>query len=101
MPALSTGAAPRIAVEATDDASPLPSPTNNRLMINGTSEAMSKVHQAAPIPSAIRAKPPEISGMNPTRCRMDPPNSAAGIAGTATERSEEHTSELQSRGHLV
>src|SRR5699024_11664313 len=85
IPALSTGAAPRIAVEATEEASPPPVPAIAKLTINGTSESMLKVHTARPMPKPISTKPPVISGMNPTRCSMEPPNRDAGMAGTAID----------------
>src|SRR5699024_7707332 len=83
--ALSTGAAPKIAVEATEEASPPPVPASTKLTINGVNESMLKVHTARPMPVPISAKPPVINGMNPTRCNMEPPRSDAGIAGTAMD----------------
>src|SRR5215208_8365185 len=50
------------------------------------------LHDALPIP--IRARPSTSSG-RPSPARCSPPRSSCG------SRSEEHTSELQSRGHLV
>src|SRR5699024_11753463 len=73
-------------------ASPLPNPTTNRLAINGHRVSIPKVHNDSPIPMAKRLKPPVMSGMKPTLCRIEPPSRA---------RSEEHTSELQSRFDLV
>src|SRR5699024_8470248 len=85
IPALSTAAAPKIAVEATEEASPPPVPASTKLTTNGVNESMLNVHTARPMPVPISAKPPVINGMKPTRCNMEPPRSDAGIAGTAMD----------------
>src|SRR2546429_2088757 len=76
------------------DLIPMPSNATNRspLDMSNTPPASTRFPPVTP-----RGK----SGISRTKCGCQPKSDAAGLASKTTMRSEEHTSELQSRLHLV